>query len=118
MDKRKYQSKTLIAQYDYSGDIDAESRFFELAYQLEDGSKVIEYSGARFSVYGIKISFGKNIGRKGIYSISDKDFRTWKIIRSENKRGYFIDWQEIQDMQYIADYKSVLKCVGADELPF
>jgi len=118
MDKRKYQSKTLIAQYDYSGDIDAESRFFELAYQLEDGSKVIEYSGARFSVYGIKISFGKNIGRKGIYSISDKDFRMWKLIRSENKRGYFIDWQELQEKQFISDYESVQKCVGENELPF
>ena len=118
MDKRKYQSKTLIAQYDYTGDIDEESKFFELAYQLKDGSKIIEFSGARFSIYGIMVSYSKSIGRNGIYSISEKDFRLWKLIRSENKEGYFIDWQEMEDKQFIADYENVQMCVGADELQF
>lgn len=116
MDKRKYQSKILIAQFDYSGDIDEESRYFELVYQLKDGSRIIEYSGARFSIYGIMVSYAKSVARKGIYSISEKDFRLWKLIRSENKAGYFIDWQEMEDRQYIEDYESTLiSCVGADE---
>ena len=40
MDKRKYQSKKLIAQFDYLYDDNAESGFFELVYQLKDGSNL------------------------------------------------------------------------------
>ena len=118
MDKRKYQSKRLIAQFDYSGDIDKDSRYFELVYQLKDGSKVVEYSGAPFSIYGIMVSYSKGIGRKGLYSISEKDCRLWKLLRSKNEKGYFIDWQEMEDKQYIEDYESTLICVGAEELLF
>lgn len=64
------------------------------------------------------IAFNKHIGRKGIYSISDKDYETWKSIRSKEKEGNFIDWEAMQEEQFSNDYESALKCVGTDELPF
>lgn len=70
------------------------------------------------SIYGLTLAFNKHIGRKDIYSISDKDFETWKSIRSKEKEGYFIDWEEMQAEQFSMDHERILKCIGTDELPF
>lgn len=118
MDKRKYLSKTLIAQYEFLGSIDEEDRFIELAYKLKDNSLIIEYSGAKYSIYGVKIDFSKHIPRSGIYKISEKEYELWKYIRSREKRGSFTDWEQEQEEQFELDYESLLKCVGSEELPF
>jgi hypothetical protein len=118
MDKRKYLSKTLIAQYEFFGSFDEEDRFIELAYKLKDNSLIIEYSGTRFSIYGIKINFSKDIPRKGIYKISQNEFERWKYIRSREKRGSFTNWEQEQEEQFELDHENQLKCVGLEELPF
>ncbi|GEQ22640.1 MULTISPECIES: hypothetical protein [Clostridium] len=117
MDKRKYLTKTLIAEYQSLSNLE-DCNFSEVAYRLKTGEKLIEFNGARLSIYGLTIAFNKHIGRKGIYSITDKEYKTWKSIRSREKEGYFIDWEEIREEQLLKDHESVLKCVGSDELPF
>nr|WP_312289506.1 hypothetical protein [Clostridium chromiireducens] len=117
MDKRKYLTKTLIAEYQCMSKLE-DCNFSEVAYRLKTGEKLIEFHGARLSIYGLTIAFNKHIGRKGIYSINDKDYETWKSIRSKEKQGYFIDWEEMQEEQFSKDHESVLKCVGSDEMPF
>ena len=117
MDKRKYQTKTLIAEYQYLTELE-DFRFSESAYRLKDGSIVIEYDGANNSLYGITLSFSKSIGRKGIYSINNYDYEIWKAVRSERERSFFVDWEKQQEEQYIADYENALKCIGTDELSF
>ena len=119
MDKRKYQTKTLIAEYQYLIELE-DFRFSETAYRLKDGSIVIEYDGACNSLYGLMLSFSKSIGRKGIYSINNYDYDMWKAVRAGRDKSFFVDWEKQQEEQYMADYEheNVLKCVGIDELPF
>lgn len=128
MDKRKYETKTLIAEYKYLSELE-EFRFSETAYRLKDGSIIIEFDGARSSLYGLKLSFQKNIGRKGIYSIDDKDYEFWKRVRSNVENGHFIDWEAEKNEQFEdwkeqyykqinAEHESVLEKVSGDELPF
>jgi hypothetical protein len=128
LDKRKYETKTLIAEYKYLSELE-EFRFSETAYRLKDGSIIIEYDGARLSLYGLKLSFQKSIGRKGIYSVDDKDYEFWKSVRSKRDESYFMDWEVEMDeqlknsqeeyyKQIDAEHENVLKCVGSDELPF
>lgn len=93
MDTRKCETKTLIAEYHNLSKL-KDCRFSENAYKLKDGSKIIQYDGNGLSIYGTCIAFGRHIGRKGIYSISDKEYEIWKIIRRENKSDYFVDWEE------------------------
>ena len=40
MDKRKYQTKTLIAEYQYLTELE-DFKFSEFAYRLKDGSMVL-----------------------------------------------------------------------------
>ena len=119
MDKRKYQTKTLIAEYQYLIELE-DFRFSEAAYRLKDGSIVIEYDGDCNSLYGLMLSFSKSIGRKGIYSINNYDYDMWKAVRAGRDKSFFVDWEKQQEEQYMADYEheNVLKCVGIDELPF
>ncbi len=117
MDKRKYQTKTLICEFQDLCEME-DCRFSEKAYRLKDGSKIIEYDGNGLSIYGVTIAFGKHIRRKGVYSINDSNFEMWKYIRSKKRNGFFIDWQKQYEDQLMADYESTFKCVGADELPF
>lgn len=128
MDKRKYETKTLIAEYRYLSELE-EFRFSETAYRLKDGSIIIEYDGARLSLYGLKLSFQKSIARKGIYSVYDKDYEFWKSVRSKRDDSYFMDWEAEMDEQFkksqeeyykqiAAEHENLLKCVGSDELPF
>lgn len=128
MDKRKYETKTLIAEYKYLSELE-DFRFSETAYKLKDGSIIIEYDGASLSLYGLKLSFKKNIGRKGIYSIDDKDYKFWKAVRSDIDNSHFVDWeaelyeqlknsQEEYYKQIDAEHQNVLKRVSGDELPF
>lgn len=128
MDKRKYETKTLIAEYKYLSELE-EFRFSETAYRLKDGSIIIEYDGARLSLYGLKLSFQKSIARKGIYSVDDKDYEFWKSVRSKREDSYFMDWEAEMDEQFkrsqeeyykqiATEHENVLKCVGSDELPF
>ncbi|EHI99912.1 hypothetical protein CDLVIII_3347 [Clostridium sp. DL-VIII] len=58
MEKRRYESKTLIAEYRYLSEHE-EFRFSEIAYRLKDGSVIIEYDGASLSLYGLKLSYKK-----------------------------------------------------------
>lgn len=117
MDKRKYQTKTLICEYEYLSKLE-DCKFSEKAYALKDGSKIIEYDGNGLSLYGVTIGFGKHIRRTGIYSINDSDFEMWKVIRSKREDGLFIDWQREYEEQLIEDHESVLKYVGKNELPY
>lgn len=117
MEKRKFQTKTLIAEYQYLSELE-DFRFSETAYRLKDGSIIMEYDGACHSLYGLKLSFNKNIARKGIFSINKDDFETWKSIRSKREDSSFIDWEEeIEDLMN-DEHENVLKCVGENELPF
>ncbi|EHI98150.1 hypothetical protein CDLVIII_1457 [Clostridium sp. DL-VIII] len=128
MEKRKYESKTLIAEYKYLSELE-DFRFSETAYRLKDGSIIIEYDGARLSLYGLKLSFQKNIGRKGIYSIYEKDYKFWKAVRSDIDNSHFLDWetelneqlnnlQEEYYKQIDAEHQNTLERVSGDELPF
>jgi hypothetical protein len=117
MDKRKYQTKILIAEYQYLDKLE-DFRFSEYAYRLKDGSIVIEYDGANNSLYGLKLSFSKSIGRKGIYSINNYDYEIWKAVRSERENSFFVDWEKQQEEQYMEEYENSFKCVGTDELPY
>ena len=117
MDKRKYQTKTLIAEYHDLCRHD-DFRFSETAYKLNDGTIIIEYDGKEYSLYGVRIGFAKCIPRKGIFSIDESDFNMWKNIRRDENNGYFIDWEEeIEDLMN-DEHENVLKCVGENELPF
>lgn len=129
MDKRKYESKTLIAEYRYLSESE-DFRFSETAYRLKDGSIIIEFDGACLSLYWLKLSFKKNIGRKGVYSIDDKEYKFWKAVRSDIKNGYFVDWEKERTNQYeevwqeqykkqiSIDHENILEKVSGDELPF
>jgi hypothetical protein len=64
MEKRKFQTKTLIAEYHYLTELE-DFRFSEIAYRLKDCSIIMEYDGACHSLYGLKLSFNKNIAKKG-----------------------------------------------------
>ena len=117
MDKRKYQTKILIAQYEYLTELE-DFRFSEVAYRLKDGSIVIEYDGACNSLYGVKLDFDKSIGRKGIYSIDKDRYDMWKSICSKRNNSSFIDWEKEYEDQLNEDHENVLKCVGENELPY
>ena len=117
MDKRKYQTKTLIAQYEYLTELE-EFRYSETAYKLKDGSIVIEYDGKPLSLYGLRLSFRKNIGRKGIYSISNYDYESWKSICKMKHDSSFVDWEKEMNEIWEDEHENVLKCVGENELPF
>ena len=129
MDKRKYETKKLIAEYRYLSKLE-DCRFSENAYELKDGSKIIEYNGNGLSIYGTYIAFGKSIGRKGIYSIKDEEYKIWKAIRKENKDGSFIDWEEEineqleetwreeYNRQINLEHINILENIVVDDLPF
>jgi hypothetical protein len=117
MDKRKFQTKTLIAEYQYLTNLE-DFKFSEWAYRLKDGSIIIEYDGACNSLYGLKLSFDKSIGRKGIYSIAEDRYNMWKSICVKRSNSFFVDWEKQLEEQYIADHENVLKCVGENELPY
>jgi len=117
MDKRKFQTKTLIAEYEYLTEL-KDFRFSESAYRLKDGSVVIEYDGGCHSLYGLKLSFDKSIGRKGIYSISKDSYDMWKSICNQRRESFFIDWEKEYEDQLNEEHENVLRCVGIDELPF
>ena len=117
MDKRKYQTKTLIAEYHYLTELE-DFRFSEIAYKLKDGSIVIEYDGACNSLYGLKLDFDKSIGRKGIYSIAKDRYDMWKSICCKRNDSFFIDWEKEMNEQFEDEHENVLKCVGENELPY
>lgn len=117
MDKRKYLSKTLIAQYEYYGKFDDDG-YIELIYRLKDNSLIVQFSGDKYSIYSIQVGFGKSIGRKGIYGISEKEFNIWKAVRKESENSELIDWEEMKQEQYFSDYEDSLKCSGNDKMPF
>lgn len=127
MDKRKYESKTLIAEYQYSMKSE-DFKLIEMVYRLKDGRIIMEYDGGRLSVYGLTIAFNKHIPRKGICSVSKYDFEIWKRIRSKDN-GVFIDWEKEKQEQfeelhnemfsmYNDQHEDVLKLVNSDELPY
>jgi hypothetical protein len=117
MDKRKYQAKTLIAEYEYLTKLE-DFRFSETAYRLKDRSIIIEYDGAGHSLYGLKLSFSKNVRRKGMYSINNDEFETWKAIRSQREDSSFIDWENEYEDLMNEEHENVLKCIGENELPY
>jgi len=117
MDKRKFQTKTLIAEYEYLTELE-DFRFSEIAYRLKDGSIIMEYDGAGHSLYGLKLSFSKNVGRKGMYSINNDEFETWKAIRSQREDSSFIDWENEYEDLMNEEHENVLRCIGENELPF
>jgi len=121
MDKRKYQTKTLIAEYEYQSKLE-DCRFSEIAYRFKDGSIIIEFDGGGLSIYGLTIAFAKHIRRKGVYSINDEDFKRWKSIRHQREvddsDSSFIDWEKEFEDLINEDHENVLKCVGTDELPY
>lgn len=127
MDKRKYLTKTLIAEYSGGSKVEG-CRFKEFAYILKNGSIAIEYDGEEYSIYGVKISFSKSIGRKGIYEISREEYEAWKVRRKNDEDGYFMDWEEMQEEQFdeifntmfsVYDDNNILQLVIDDkDLPF
>lgn len=128
MEKRKYESKTLIAEYIYLRE-DERFRFSETAYKLKDGSIIIKYDGAPLSLYGLKLSYKKNIGRKGIFSVTNDDYEFWKSFRGGIEDGSFVDYEaEINDdiekvreeyyKQVNAEHENILESLACDELPF
>nr|WP_207713877.1 hypothetical protein [Clostridium saccharobutylicum] len=107
-----------------------EFRFSEKAYRLKDGSIIIEFDGASLSLYGLKLSFKESIGRKGLYSIDDKDYKFWKLLRSDIDNSYFVDWEQERNDQYeetwqeqynnmiSMQHQNILEKISGDELPF
>ena len=117
LDKRKYQTKTLIAEYHYLTELE-DFRFSETAYRLKDGSIIIEYDGKAHSLYGLKLNFNKNIGRQGVYNIDYNEYKSWKAIRSQRENSLYVDWEKEYEDQLNEDHENVLKCVGENELPY
>lgn len=117
MDKKKYLSKVLIAQYEYLGETE-EGSFIELVYRLKNGSIIIEYSGGKHSFYGVMVGFHKYIPRRGIYEITEFEYRVWKLLREDSESSRFINWEEQYSEQLYEDHETVLKCVSVNDLPF
>ncbi|OVE70011.1 hypothetical protein CCS79_03100 [Clostridium diolis] len=128
MEKRKYESKILIAEYRYLSEND-NFRFSETAYKLKDGSIIIEYDGAPLSLYGLKLSYNKNIGRKGIFSVTNDDYEFWKSFRARIEDGSFIDYEaernealekarEEYDKQISVEHENILESLSCEELPY
>ncbi|EHI98774.1 hypothetical protein CDLVIII_2105 [Clostridium sp. DL-VIII] len=128
MEKRKYESKTLIAEYRYLSE-NEDFRFSETAYKLKDGSIIIEYDGAPLSLYGLKLSYNKNIRRKGIFSITEDDYEFWKSFRARIEDGSFMDYEaernealeksrEEYDKQIDVEHENILESLSCEELPY
>ncbi|EKQ52810.1 MULTISPECIES: hypothetical protein [unclassified Clostridium] len=128
MEKRKYESKILIAEYIYLRE-DERFRFSETAYRLKDGSIIIEYDGAPLSLYGLKLSYNKNIGRKGIFSVTNDDYEFWKSFRARIDGGSFIDYEaeRNEDIEKIreeyykqvnVEHENILESLSCDDLPY
>ncbi|MVX67301.1 hypothetical protein GKZ28_27100 [Clostridium chromiireducens] len=128
MEKRKYESKVLIAEYRYLCE-DEKFRFSETAYRLKDGSIIIEYDGAPLSLYGLKLSYKKSRGRKGIFSVTNDDYEFWKSFRSRIEDSSFIDWeaernedlekwQEEYNEQINSEHENILESLSCEELPY
>lgn len=123
MDKRKYQSKKLIAEFEhYRKDDcwfdDADSKYIEKVYKLKDDSIIIEFDGGCFSIYGIAITFNKYIGRKGVFEISKADYKNWKKVRANDVHGELMDWENEMDEIIEMDREIILKCIGNEKMPF
>ena len=130
MEKRKYESKTLIAEYRYLSEHE-KFRFSETAYRLKDGSIIIEYNGAPLSLYGLKLSYNKNIGRKGIFSVTNDDYEFWKSFRGRIEESSFVDYEtERNDILEKAreeynnqissepEHENILESLSFGELPY
>ncbi|WP_459477372.1 hypothetical protein [Clostridium saccharoperbutylacetonicum] len=91
----------------------------------------IEFDGACFSLYGLKLSFNKNIGRKGVYVINDEEYSFWKSLRREyDNESYFVDWEKERDeqleealqaelnSQICLAHEEILERVSGDDLPY
>ncbi|MVX66352.1 hypothetical protein GKZ28_21995 [Clostridium chromiireducens] len=128
MEKRKYESKTLIAEYRYLSK-NEEFRFSETAYRLKDGLIIIEYDGAPLSLYGLKLSYKKNIGRRGIFSVTDDDYEFWKSFRGRIEGGSFTDYEaernddieKVREKYYKqvnGEHENILESLSCDELPY
>lgn len=128
MEKRKYKSKILIAEYRHRID-DEEFRFSEIAYRLKDGSIIIEYDGAPLSLYGLKLSYNKNIGRKGIFSVTNDDYEFWKSFRSRIEDASFIDYEAERNealekvseeyyKQVDVEHENILESLSYEKLPY
>ena len=117
MDKRKYLTKTLIAEFQELSNIE-DCKFSENVYRLNDGRLIMEYNGGRLSIYGLTLGFNKHIPRKGICNLDKENYDIWKSIRSKQENGFFVDWEKMQEEQFQTDHETVLKCIGSDELPF
>ncbi|WP_297418448.1 hypothetical protein [Clostridium sp.] len=128
MEKRKYESKTLIAEYRYLRE-DERFRFSETAYKLKDGSIIIEYDGAPLSLYGLKLSYNKNIGRKGIFCVTNDDYEFWKSFRGRIDGGSFVDYEAERNediekameeyyKQVNVEHENILESLSCDELPY
>ncbi|NOW07489.1 hypothetical protein OD350_26330 [Clostridium beijerinckii] len=128
MEKRKYESKTLIAEYRYLSE-NKEFRFSETAYRLKNGSIIIEYEGAPLSLYGLKLSYNKNIGRKGIFSITSDDYEFWKSFRGRIDYNSFVDYEaerndilekarEEYNNQISSEHQNILESLSCEELPY
>jgi hypothetical protein len=129
MDKRKYLTKTLIAEYQYISDLEA-CNYTEIAYRLKDNQIVMEFNGGGLSIYGLTIAFNRNISRKGIYTINESDYNLWKSIRRKDKNGCFIDWELQKEMELDQideemfkifnnnNQESILNLINSDDLPF
>ncbi|MFW2487778.1 hypothetical protein ACN077_04280 [Clostridium chromiireducens] len=128
MEKRKYESKALIAEYRYLSECE-NFKFSETAYRLKDGSIIIEYDGAPLSLYGLKLSYNKNIGRKGIFSVTNDDYEFWKSFRGKIKESSFVDYaaerndilekaREEFNKQINAEHENILESLSCEELPY
>ncbi|NRY60661.1 hypothetical protein DZE40_001756 [Clostridium beijerinckii] len=128
MEKRKYKSKTLIAEYRYLSE-NKEFRFSETAYRLKDGSIIIEYEGAPLSLYELKLSYNKNIGRKGIFSVTSDDYEFWKSFRGRIDDNSFVDYEaekndilekarEEYNNQISSEHENILENLSCEELPY
>ncbi|EHI97585.1 hypothetical protein CDLVIII_0861 [Clostridium sp. DL-VIII] len=128
MEKRKYESKTLIAEYSYLSE-NEEFKFSETAYRLKDSSIIIEYDGAPLSLYGLKLSYKKNIGRKGIFSVTNYDYEFWKSFRAGIEGSSFVDYEaeKNEDIEKVreeyykqvnAEHENILESLSCEELPY
>jgi hypothetical protein len=128
VEKRKYESKTLIAEYRYLSE-NKEFRFSETAYRLKNGSIVIEYEGSPLSLYGLKLSHNKNIGRKGIFSVTSDDYEFWKSFRGRIDDNSFVDYEaeRNEDIEKVreeyykkvnTEHENILESLSCEELPY
>ena len=105
------------------------SRFAWLSIAAAAVTILLKTLGAPLSLYGLKLSYNKNIGRKGIFSVTNDDYEFWKSFRGRIEGNSFVDYEaernealekarEEYNKQINAEHENILERLSCEELPY